>query len=216
MSRDPFSCADCAVRACDGKQGVPPPADCPGEALSDADKAALEKLFADPENHKLANAACRVEAIGYGTWCRIEESLRFCRECGFAKIGLATCVGLLPETRKLAKIFRANGFEVYGIACKSGSITKDQMDLDPIGNTVGPMACNPINQARQLNAAGTEMNFTVGLCVGHDALFNKYSEAPVSALIVKDRVTGHNPAAALYLSDGYYKKLYNIFDDTER
>ena len=60
------------------------------------------------------------------------------------------------------------------------------------------------------------MNFTVGLCVGHDALFNKYSEAPVSALIVKDRVTGHNPAAALYLSDGYYKKLYNIFDDTER
>lgn len=208
-----FSCADCALRACDGKQNVPAPPDCPGEALSPEAKDKLLKLFAEPENHTLANAACRVEAIGYGKWCRIEESLRFCRECGFKKIGLATCVGLLAETRKLAKIFRSNGFEVYGLACKSGSITKDELDLDPIGNTVGPMACDPINQALQLNAQGTEMNFMVGLCVGHDSLFIKYSDAPVSALIVKDRVTGHNPAAALYLSDGYYKKLYNIFDD---
>ena len=34
--------------------------------------------------------------------------------------------------------------------------------------------------------------------MGHDILFNQYSMAPVSTLIVKDRVTGNNPAAALY------------------
>ena len=37
-------------------------------------------------------------------------------------------------------------------------------------------------------------------------MFSKYSDAPVTTLIAKDRVLGHNPVAALY--SGYYKKLY--------
>ncbi len=41
------------------------------------------------------------------------------------------------------------------------------------------------------------MNIAVGLCVGHDMLFNKYSEAPVTTIIVKDRVNSHNPIKAL-------------------
>ena len=36
----------------------------------------------------------------------------------------------------------------------------------------------------------------------------KYSKAPVTTLITKDRVTGHNPAAPLYLSKFYYAKLF--------
>lgn len=52
----------------------------------------------------------------------------------------------------------------------------------------------------------TDLNIAIGLCVGHDALFSKYSDAPVTTLIAKDRVLGHNPVAALY--SGYYKKLY--------
>jgi uncharacterized metal-binding protein len=45
--------------------------------------------------------------------------------------------------------------------------------------------------------------------VGHDTLFIKCSKAPVTVFAVKDRVLAHNPIAALYLSDGYYKnKLY--------
>jgi uncharacterized metal-binding protein len=31
----------------------------------------------------------------------------------------------------------------------------------------------------------------------------------VTTLITKDRVTGHNPAAALYTSGFYYKRLLN-------
>ena len=45
------------------------------------------------------------------------------------------------------------------------------------------------------------------LCVGHDTLFIKHSEAPVTYLIVKDRVLGHNPAAALYTAKFYYKRV---------
>ena len=59
--------------------------------------------------------------------------------------------------------------------------------------------CNPIGQAEMLNEAGTELNIICGLCVGHDAIFTMHCKAPVTTLIAKDRVLGHNPAAALYV-----------------
>ena len=67
--------------------------------------------------------------------------------------------------------------------------------------------CNPIGQAGLLNEAGTHLNVAVGLCVGHDSLFFRYSHAPVTVLVAKDRVTGHNPVAALYTSHSYYSLL---------
>ena len=67
--------------------------------------------------------------------------------------------------------------------------------------------CNPILQAEILNKAGTELNIIMGLCVGHDTLFIKHSKAPVTYLIVKDRVLCHNPAGALYTTGSYYKRL---------
>ena len=69
----------------------------------------------------------------------------------------------------------------------------------------GSAACNPIFQAKMLNAAGTQLNIVVGLCVGHDSLFYKYSDALVTTLVAKDRVLGHNPAAAMYNAESYYK-----------
>ena len=67
--------------------------------------------------------------------------------------------------------------------------------------------CNPILQAQLLNEQKTDLNVIVGLCVGHDSLFIKHSDAPVTTLITKDRVLGHNPAAALYTSNFYYQRL---------
>jgi len=65
-------------------------------------------------------------------------------------------------------------------------------------------------QAAVLNREKTDLNVMVGLCLGHDILFIKNCEADVTPLIVKDRVTGHNPIAALYTSRSYYKdKLWN-------
>ena len=64
--------------------------------------------------------------------------------------------------------------------------------------------CNPIAQAQLLNRAQTQLNICLGLCVGHDSLFYKYCDAPVTTLVAKDRVTGHNPAAAIYCADGYF------------
>jgi len=58
-------------------------------------------------------------------------------------------------------------------------------------------ACNPILQAEMLNRAGAQVNIIVGLCIGHDMLFTKNSKAPVTILIVKDRLLGHNPIKGL-------------------
>jgi uncharacterized metal-binding protein len=44
--------------------------------------------------------------------------------------------------------------------------------------------------------------------VGHDTLVLKYLEKPATVLAVKDRVTGHNPLAAIYMAEGYYKKKF--------
>ncbi len=47
---------------------------------------------------------------------RVEENHGFRkRKINAKKIGIATCVGLLKESRILADILRRHGFEVYGV-----------------------------------------------------------------------------------------------------
>jgi uncharacterized metal-binding protein len=58
-----------------------------------------------------------------------------------------------------------------------------------------------------MNHEKTELNILMGQCVGLDSIFFKYAQAPTTVLAVKDRVTGHNPLAAIYLSDSYYQKI---------
>jgi uncharacterized metal-binding protein len=67
--------------------------------------------------------------------------------------------------------------------------------------------CNPLMQAKALADQKTEFNIMIGLCVGHDSLFLRHSEAPVTVMIVKDRVLGHNPVAALYTARGMYSRF---------
>jgi uncharacterized metal-binding protein len=68
--------------------------------------------------------------------------------------------------------------------------------------------CNPIAQAVFLGEEKTELNVIMGLCMGHDILFLKHSKTPTTTLMIKDRVLYHNTVAAIYGSDGFYKRLY--------
>ena len=131
----------------------------------------------------------------------------FAEKIGAKKLGIATCVGLIREARALAKILRNNGFEVYSVGCKVGSVLKTEVGIDPKCEYPGPYMCNPVLQAELLNEAKTDLNLVVGLCVGHDSLFYKYSEALVTTLVAKDRVLAHNPVGALYQAEGYYSRL---------
>ena len=168
----------------------------------------------------MAKVAARVEGLGYqptpgseamnARWTRVEETIAFAKLMGYEKIGIATCIGLLDETNRLVAILDAQGFKTVSVCCKSGSIDKlalgltEEEKIRP--DTVEP-ACNPVAHARLLNEAGTDLNIIIGLCVGHDILFTKHSDAPVTTMVVKDRVTGHNPVAVLYGQNLYYKRL---------
>jgi len=175
------------------------------DALREAREA-----YDDEETRKLALAAARTEADRYPLEPRLEEVMSFARRIGAKRLGIASCVGLIREARILQGIFEANGFQVASVVCKVGSIPKEEIGLaeeEKIHPGQFEALCSPIGQAKLLNEAGTDLNVVVGLCVGHDSLFFRHSEAPVTVLIAKDRVTGHNPAAVLYTSHSYYRRV---------
>lgn len=212
MPRDPF-CAECSKQAC-FKHTVADeaPAYCPSIAFDGVVERARQDLMEEGELRKLAIAAARTEAAGYLKWTRVEEIADFGRQIGAKKLGIATCVGLIEESRLASKIFRQHGFKVVSVCCKVGSLDKSEVGLGPeerIKKGQFEAICMPLAQAEILNQRRTDLNILVGLCVGHDSLFFKRSDAPVTVLVVKDRVTGHNPVAALYGCHFYYKRLLN-------
>ena len=144
---------------------------------------------------------------------RIEELIQFARKCGYKRLGLAHCGGLAVEARLISGILEKNGFEVVSVQCKTGAIPKERIGVRPEEKIAGPEAwetmCNPIAQAKIINQSGVDMAVILGLCIGHDTLFIKYCEVPLTVLAVKDRVLGHNPLAALYTSETYYRYLKN-------
>ena len=154
--------------------------------------------------------SAEVECDYYCKMTRVQETVEWAKRMGAKKIGIASCAGLLKESRVLTKILRSHGFEVYGICCKTGEIPKTEIGIDERCTKIGINMCNPILQAELLEKEGTDINIVMGLCVGHDSLFYKYSKVPTTTLVTKDRVLGHNPVAAIYTADTYYEdKLFN-------
>ena len=93
----------------------------------------------------------------------------------------------------------ARDFEVVSVCCKTGGVDKADLGLEQIRPDADlEVSCNPVAQARLMNDAGTDLNVVCGLCVGHDAIFGRLSEAPVTTLVAKDRVLAHNPLGAVY------------------
>ena len=168
--------------------------------------------YKKPEIRKISQESARVEATGYCEWTRVQETMEFATRMDVKRIGIAYCIGLKHEATTLAKIYKANGFDVTSVCCKSGSFPKEEIGLrdnEKIRPGQYESICNPIGQAMIMNEEGTGLNVILGLCVGHDSLFIKYSEALVTSLVAKDRVLAHNPVGALYTSESYYnKKLY--------
>ena len=161
--------------------------------------------YAKDENNKILSVSSQVESDNYMKGTRLEELIDFALKMNFKTIGIAHCVGLMNETKQL-KTFLDKHFVVHTVCCKFSGINKRDFNIPQIKNDRYEAICNPVGQAMILNDLKTDMNIIVGLCVGHDMLFNKYSDAPVTTFIVKDRVTGHNPAATVY-SDYYKRKL---------
>jgi uncharacterized metal-binding protein len=211
VTLEKLRCAKCGVWACEAEPGSKKyPPFCPMAAEQAVLSQAEEAYLRQDDLREFALAAARTEAAGYCKEPRVEEVMNFARRIGARRLGIASCIGLIQEARILQEILEANGFEVDSVCCKVGSIAKEKIGLrdeEKIYPGQYEPLCNPVGQAMLLNEAGTELNIVVGLCVGHDSLFFKHSVAPVTVLVAKDRVTGHNPVAALYTSHSYYQRL---------
>lgn len=195
-----YTCAYCQKHSCHKNEMEKAPQNCPTKN----EKKELEeisKVYNDKENYNIAKASAEVVMDNYGTKPRVKEIIDFCNKMKYKKIGLAFCVGLSKETSIFAQILRKHGFEVESIICKVGNVNRKNIGI----NDCDVPMCNPIAQAEFLNKEKTEFNIVLGLCVGHDTLFFKYSKAPVTVLAVKDRALAHNPLGAIYLADSYYK-----------
>lgn len=198
----------------------PRPPNCPSREGEEVIREAFSLYTGDSDDARLARAAARVEGMCYirqqgsdvvfPRWTRVEDTIALAKLMGWKRIGIATCIGLLPEAEQLCTILRAQGLEPLSVCCKAGSIDKLELGLaeeEKVRPGTFEPACNPVAQATFLNEAGSDMNIIVGLCVGHDMLFSKHSRAPVTTLVAKDRVTGHNPVAVLYGQGFYFRRL---------
>ncbi|MCX5805079.1 MAG: DUF1847 domain-containing protein [Proteobacteria bacterium] len=138
---------------------------------------------------------------------RILEIVEFAEKMAYKKLGLVFCMGLSKEAALVNEMPEHHGFDVVSIVCKAGCVSKDEIgvkDDEKIQMGKHETMCNPILQAMVANEAETDFNILLGLCVGHDSLFFKYADAPTTVLAVKDRVTGHNPLAAIYTMGNFY------------
>ena len=174
--------------------------------LEELDKATDE--YRKPGTIALYKAASVVGEHNKGMTPRIEEALLLCKELKLKRIGFAACTAMVWEMDCLKMLFTREGFEVFTVSCQIGRVSAESRGVPEV-NECTRSSCNPIAQAEILNREDTQLNFAVGLCIGHDILFTQYSKAPVSTLIVKDRVTGNNPAATLY---GWHrrKQLFGV------
>jgi len=188
-------CAKCNSKKC--KIGI----DCKSEIT----KKVISE-YKKEENKKLIEVSSYIEGNYYMKKNRIEELIEFCKMMNYTKLGISFCIGLKKECETLEKIL-SKDFKVYSVCCKVCGIDKKMFNLKQINENDRESMCNPIGQSMILNNLNTELNIILGLCIGHDILFQKYSMAPTTTLIVKDRVLAHNPVGALY-SEYYLKKLY--------
>jgi uncharacterized metal-binding protein len=220
-------CARCPTKVCENfgmkvSDGPPSlekaPAFCPMKLMPEAIAEAMAE-YDKPEVREFARLASIQEFECYELLPdglrtkipRVEELIQFAHKCGYKRLGIAHCAGLANESRILSEILENKGFEVVSIQCKTGAVPKEEIGLTAEEKIMGPESwesmCNPIAQAMVMNRSNVDMAIMLGLCIGHDTLFIKYCRVPMTVIGVKDRVFGHNPLAALYLSGSYYRRL---------
>jgi len=211
LSRKP-ACAKCGTYVCwTGLDMKKAPSFCPTNNNQALIKKIVGRYRKPGKDRQVTLATDAVNVQGNRNWTRIQEVIEFCKKIRAHRIGVAFCVGLKDAAKVLCEILEAQGFDVSSVACMVGQVRKTDIGIHRASREkaagFGYMTCNPVSQAEILNKENVELNIMVGLCVGHDALFIKHSEALVTPLIVKDKVACHNPIGPLIAYNYYRYKL---------
>lgn len=170
--------------------------DCTGGTLD-------HKEYSKPENKKNHDRSDEMRGDFGNSQTRLEEIIEFAKRAGYNHLGIAFCIGVAKEAAFVSSILEKH-FKIDSVCCKVAGIDKDEHGMSKIDADKFEVACNPIGQAQLLNRAKTDLNIQMGLCLGHDILFQKYAEAPMTVLVVKDRVLANNPMGIAYGS--YWKQ----------
>ncbi|MBP3687595.1 MAG: DUF1847 domain-containing protein [Alphaproteobacteria bacterium] len=118
---------------------------------------------------------------------RLKELINFIKLNGYKKIGLANCFSVDAAAQKLKTLLENEGIEVLSVNCK-----ESRLDASELSSEMKGLSCDPKSQAEYLNNCQTDFNIDFGLCLGHGLLFQKYSSAPVTTMLVKDPKNKHN------------------------
>ncbi len=163
----------------------------------------------DRKFQRVLDAATDISLEPERALCRVSEFVYFALEMEYKKVGIAFCVDLFEQTTILARVL-ARFFQVFSVCCRVGKTYVDTLPVYPDSGIndfdVDSAPCNPVGQAEILNRFGSDINIIAGLCVGMDCIFAEVSQAPATALFVKDKMLANNPVAAVY-SDFYLEEI---------
>lgn len=147
------------------------------------------------KNEKMVQAAAALVDHGRaGTLSRLQEIIAFSKQMKYQRIGLAYCYGMETQAKQIADILRNNELKVRAVSCTVGGIPQNEINPE---SDYCSVSCNPIGQARQLNQEGVDLVLVIGLCLGHDILFQREIKVDCTTLVVKDRVYNHAPLNVL-------------------
>lgn len=180
-------CAFCPKKVCFSK----------GINCTEVTKEEVIQSYTEEEK-KLMFASADIEKDYESDITRLQETAEFAKRLGYKKIGMAFCIGLASEAEMIAQYFTNQGFEFCSVCCKTCSVNKKELNLKQTTNFEHEAMCNPKMQARFLNEKNVDLYISCGLCVGHDTIFHANCNGYVTILVVKDRLLGHNPLAAIY------------------
>lgn len=181
-----MNCTRCNAKSC--RTGV----SCNNEKF---DTEAVLEEFRDPHNQKIVQAAAQLVDNGRaGTLSRLDEIIEFIRLMQYQRVGLAYCYGMEREASLVRDLLKKAGIRLQTISCTVGAVLQDAVNEK---SCIHKVSCNPLGQARQLNAEEVDFVIIMGICLGHDILLQKNLKADFTTLIVKDRVHKHNPLASI-------------------
>lgn len=154
-----------------------------------------EVIEAYQKEQKIVQAASELVDHGRaGTLSRLQEMIEFSKLMNYNTIGLAYCYGMENDAKSVVQLLKLEGFKVEASSCTVGGISQNMVNVK---SNICNVSCNPIGQARQLNSSSPDLTITMGLCLGHDILFNREIKSDTTPLLVKDRVNNHNPVRAI-------------------
>lgn len=216
------SCVDCKAWACfpdisptkEGKREAPPY--CPANAQKEVGEKALAKYAGATKD--FARFTTLVENSCYAInqesghtvlpmmtlHPRAEEIIILATIGEYKKLGIAFDIEMQSVAETYTDILIKNGFEVVSVCCKAGAISPATVGLPDTEKVYGKDSeetiCSGAIMAKLLNSENTDMNILIGLGVGQDSLFYKYSNVFAVPLMVKDKVYGGATMEAVYQS----------------